>query len=74
MILVLHDMLGLTAWQPAFAEPLATLGQQTMLAAEEYVRRVARRAVSEHRYEMRVEPQQTPGATKPLPKASEPMG
>lgn len=73
-ILVLHDLLGLTAWQPAFAEPMATLGQQTMLAAEEYVRRVARRAVSEHRYEMRVEPQQPSAQAKPHAKASEPLG
>src|SRR5690606_12218387 len=34
-ILVLHDMLGLTSWQPAFAEPLANLGSQVLHAAEE---------------------------------------
>jgi 3-methyl-2-oxobutanoate hydroxymethyltransferase len=69
-ILVLHDMLGLTAWQPAFAEPIANLGSQVLHAAEEYVRKVAQRKVSEHRYEMKVAPQET----KPPRAASESKG
>jgi 3-methyl-2-oxobutanoate hydroxymethyltransferase len=69
-ILVLHDLLGLTAWQPAFAEPVANLGSQILHAAEEYVRRVASRRVTEHRYEMTIRPEET----KPSSPASESKG
>jgi len=55
-ILVLQDMLGLTTWQPGFANPIAALGVETQRAAEEYVRRVANRSVTEHRYEMKLSP------------------
>jgi len=72
-ILVLHDMLGLTAWQPAFAEPVANLGSQILHAAEEYVRRVAQRRVTEHRYEMNVA-RAAPQETKPPSPASESSG
>lgn len=66
-ILVLHDLLGLTSWQPAFAEPVAHLGSQILHAAEEYVRRVSARKVTEHRYDMQIRP----GETKPQRPASE---
>lgn len=69
-ILVLHDMLGLTAWQPAFAEPIANLGSQILHAAEEYVRRVAKGTVTEHRYEMQTDP----ANPKPAGSASESKG
>ncbi|TVQ61288.1 MAG: 3-methyl-2-oxobutanoate hydroxymethyltransferase [Phycisphaerales bacterium] len=52
-ILVLQDLLGLTAWQPGFAQPLAMLGEQIEQTAGEWVRRVACRQASDHRYEIK---------------------
>lgn len=52
-ILVLQDLLGLSDRAPAFAEPLAAMGQTLREAAEEWVRRVASRNVTGHRYEMK---------------------
>ena len=51
-ILVLQDLLGLTDWQPRFAEPVAHLGVSIQDAAQRWVERVRRGAVTEHRYEM----------------------
>ncbi len=59
-ILVVQDLLGLTSWQPGFAQPVADLGERIRDAAESYVDRVARRAVTEHRFEMKPnEPQRS---------------
>ena len=58
-ILVLQDLLGLSRWQPGFAEPVARLGEQVEAAAGEWVRRVAGRKATEHRYRMQ------PGAEQP---------
>ena len=55
-ILVTQDLLGLTSWQPGFANPVASLGVEIQRAAEEYVDRVAHRRVTEHRYEMKITP------------------
>lgn len=52
-ILVVQDLLGLTSWQPGFAQPVADLGERIRDAAETYVDRVARRQVTEHRFEMK---------------------
>lgn len=52
-ILVVQDLLGLTMWQPGFAQPVADLGERIRDAAETYVDRVARRQVTEHRFEMK---------------------
>lgn len=52
-ILVVQDLLGLTSWQPGFAQPVADLGERIRDATESYVDRVARRAVTEHRFEMK---------------------
>ena len=52
-ILVLQDLLGMTDSQPAFATPIADLGDRIRRAGEEWVDRVVRRAVTDHRYEMR---------------------
>jgi 3-methyl-2-oxobutanoate hydroxymethyltransferase len=51
-ILVLQDLLGLTDWQPRFAEPVANLGHATRDAAARWVARVQEGAVTEHRYSM----------------------
>jgi 3-methyl-2-oxobutanoate hydroxymethyltransferase len=52
-ILVVQDLLGLTSWQPGFAQPVADLGERIRDAAETYVDRVAKRQVTEHRFEMK---------------------
>jgi len=51
-ILVLQDLLGLTDWQPPFAEPVASLGPAIRDSAAEWVRRVQQREVTGHRYRM----------------------
>ncbi len=55
-ILVTQDLLGLTTWQPGFANPVASLGVEIQRAAEEFVDRVASRSVTAHRYEMKMTP------------------
>ena len=35
-VVVLHDLLGLTAWQPPFAHPLADVGAQVQAAAQRW--------------------------------------
>lgn len=52
-ILVLQDLLGLTNWQPGFAQPLANIGEQIRDAAAEWTRRVAKREATPHRYEIK---------------------
>lgn len=52
-ILVLHDLLGLTQWQPGFATPVASMGHAIEEAARAWVGRVSRRQVTDHRYEMK---------------------
>lgn len=44
-VLVLQDLLGLTRWQPGFAEPMVRLGDQIHDAASAWVARVAARQV-----------------------------
>lgn len=51
-VLVLQDLLGLSAWQPGFASPLANLGEHIEQAGREWVTRVAERRVTDHRFEM----------------------
>ena len=59
-ILVTQDLLGLTSWQPGFAQPVADLGERIRDATASYVERVARREVTDHRFEMKPnEPQKS---------------
>lgn len=51
-VLVLQDLLGLSAWQPGFASPVAKLGEEIEKAGREWVARVAERRVTDHRFEM----------------------
>ncbi len=51
-VVVLQDILGLTEWQPAFAQPIAHLGPQIAGAAEEWVARVRESRLGEHPYKM----------------------
>lgn len=53
-ILVLQDLLGLTHWQPGFATPVARLGPEIQRAAEQWVKNVTDRNVTEHRYQMKM--------------------
>ncbi len=39
-VVVLHDLLGLTRWQPPFARPLADLGQQISSVAAQWIEQV----------------------------------
>jgi 3-methyl-2-oxobutanoate hydroxymethyltransferase len=52
-VVVVHDMLGLTDRQPAFAPALAELGASLRDAGEEWVRRVAARSVGASPYRVR---------------------
>ncbi len=39
-VLVLHDLLGLTDWQPPFAEPISHMGEQLIQAAAAWIQQV----------------------------------
>ncbi|MSR19241.1 MAG: 3-methyl-2-oxobutanoate hydroxymethyltransferase [Phycisphaerales bacterium] len=51
-VVVLHDLLGLTNWQPAFAQPEVHMGQQIAEAASAWIERVKSGALGEHPYAM----------------------
>ncbi len=51
-IVVLQDLLGLTSWQPAFARPVASIGDQIADAARIWGDKVRRRDLGEHPYHM----------------------
>ncbi len=48
-VVVVHDLLGLSPWQPPFAKPLMDLGSQIAHAASQWVDLVDRRSESVHR-------------------------
>lgn len=52
-VVVLHDMLGLTDWQPAFAKPLVEMGNKTAEAARQWIDKVRRSDLGEHPYRMK---------------------
>jgi len=52
-ILVAHDLLGLSEWQPGFAKPEASIGEQITSTAVRWKERVRARESSAHRYQMR---------------------
>ncbi len=54
-IVVLHDLLGLTSWQPAFAAPVAHHGQNLIAAAHQWIAKVRtseQGGLGEHPYTM----------------------
>ncbi len=57
-VVVLHDLLGLSAWQPPFAKPLADLGQKITDAAGQWDRlvRSGRYLRDDHPYQMNPPP------------------
>lgn len=52
-IVVLQDLLGLTDWQPAFAAPMARMGDQLVQAALAWSDRVGRNDLGAHPYRMK---------------------
>lgn len=52
-VLVLQDLFGMTDTPPRFAEPMASLGPQIQAVGEQWVKRVADRAVGGPGYHMR---------------------
>ena len=52
-ILVLQDLIGMTHWQPGFAQPVAHIGPEIQKAVETWVGRVKDRTSTEHRYLMK---------------------
>ena len=52
-ILVLQDLIGMTHWQPGFAQPVAHIGPQIQKAVETWVKRVKDRTSTDHRYLMK---------------------
>lgn len=53
-VLVLADLLGLSDSPPRFATALAAVGPEIQRVSEEWVARVARREVTDHRYAMKL--------------------
>lgn len=53
-VVVLHDILALTDWQPSFAQPIANLAAPLMAAARQWVDRVQRNDLGTHPYRMTV--------------------
>jgi 3-methyl-2-oxobutanoate hydroxymethyltransferase len=51
-VVVLQDVLGMTAWQPAFAQPIAAIGAAIEAAASQWRERVERGSLGEHPYTM----------------------
>ncbi len=51
-VIVLHDLLGLTDWQPKFAQPVANFGQELVKAVKTWMEKVDRNDLGEHPYTM----------------------
>lgn len=51
-VVVLHDLLGLSHWQPGFAKPEVQLGGALMAAAQGWISRVRSGTLGEHPYSM----------------------
>lgn len=52
-ILVLQDLIGMTHWQPGFAQPVAHIGPEIQKAVETWIGRVSDRTSTDHRYLMK---------------------
>ena len=51
-IVVLHDLLGLTDWQPSFAKPITRLGEPLVAAVTRWIEMVRESDLGEHPYRM----------------------
>jgi 3-methyl-2-oxobutanoate hydroxymethyltransferase len=63
-IVVLQDLLGLTDWQPAFAQPVTNAAQVLQDAAATWMRKVTARDLGTHPYTM-ISPSESPAQTNP---------
>jgi len=75
-VIVLHDLLGLTDWQPKFAQPVTAVGEQIADAARIWIDRVDRNDLGEHPYHMKSNPTKNLEETQdsnPIPQ-SRPQG
>lgn len=59
-VVVLHDLLGISPWQPPFAPPMADLGQRTLEAANQWAQlvRSGQYLKDNHPYSMKDKPPQ----------------
>lgn len=55
-VVVLHDLLGMTAWQPPFAKPAAALGEQLQSAAAAWAKLVESGAYLKHDHPYTMKP------------------
>lgn len=72
-VVVLHDLLGLTDWQPRFARPVTDMGAQLIQAAGIWMDKVSRSDLGEHPYHMLDAEESHPSIVdppKPLPPRS----
>lgn len=51
-IVVLQDLLGMTSWQPAFAQPVTQMGDQLVAAARQWITKVRSGDLGTHPYTM----------------------
>ncbi|MFW5653966.1 MAG: 3-methyl-2-oxobutanoate hydroxymethyltransferase, partial [Planctomycetota bacterium] len=58
-VIVLHDLLGLTDWQPKFAPPVTNLGEQIREATSKWMDKVATNSLGDHPYRMIRSPETT---------------
>lgn len=68
-VIVLHDLLGLTDWQPKFAQPVANFGQDLVAAVKTWMDKVDRNDLGEHPYTM-VMPDARPTAERRAPTSA----
>lgn len=66
-VIVLHDLLGLTDWQPKFAQPVANFGQDLVKAVKTWMDKVDRNDLGEHPYTMVVPDSRATPKSAPLP-------
>ncbi len=51
-VIVLNDLLGLSDWQPRFAQPVADFGGELVKAVKKWIEKVDRNELGEHPYTM----------------------
>ncbi|NOG53984.1 MAG: 3-methyl-2-oxobutanoate hydroxymethyltransferase [Planctomycetes bacterium] len=75
-VIVLHDLLGLTDWQPKFAQPVTHIGERIMEAARTWISRVSTNDLGAHPYHMvrdRAAPTEAAPETEPRGEVSSPL-
>ncbi len=72
-VVVLHDLLGLTDWQPKFAQPVTDLGKQIQNAAATWIDMVKQNNLGDHPYHMVDEPKSTAAKITSTEISSDPV-